>query len=78
VTEPRFAGTRLSDIVEQAHVQAPAIYYYPYPSREDLIEEVMYVGAAAMRSHLLDLLDALAALPDHASPVDRIATAAEA
>lgn len=52
-----FAGTRLSDIAQQAQVRAPAIYYY-YPSREDLIEEVMYVGAAAMRSQLRDALEA--------------------
>jgi AcrR family transcriptional regulator len=69
-----FAGTRLADIAEQAHVQAPAIYYY-YPSREDLIEEVMYVGAAAMRTHLSD---ALAALPESATPEDRISAAVEA
>jgi len=69
-----FAGTRLSDIAEQAHVQAPAIYYY-YPSREDLIEEVMYVGAAAMRSHLTDALDAL---PPDTTPAGRISTAVEA
>ena len=69
-----FAGTRLSDIADEAHVQAPAIYYY-YPSREDLIEEVMFVGAAAMRRHLAD---ALAALPADASPGTRIAAAVEA
>jgi TetR/AcrR family transcriptional regulator, cholesterol catabolism regulator len=69
-----FAGTRLSDIAEQAHVQAPAIYYY-YPSREDLIEEVMFVGAAAMHSHLVEALDAL---PPDASPSVRITTAVEA
>jgi AcrR family transcriptional regulator len=69
-----FAGTRLSDIAEEAHVQAPAIYYY-YPSREDLIEEVMYTGAAAMREHLEKALDAL---PDTATPADRISAAVEA
>ena len=69
-----FAGTRLSDIADEAHVQAPAIYYY-YPSREDLIEEVMFVGAAAMRSHLVAALDAL---PGDATPVTRIAAAVEA
>lgn len=68
-----FAGTRLSDIAEQARVQAPAIYYY-YPSREDLIEEVMYAGAAAMRSHLVDALDAL---PPSTTPADRISVAVE-
>lgn len=69
-----FAGTRLSDIAEQAQVQAPAIYYY-YSSREDLIEEVMYVGATAMRTNLLEVL---AALPPGTKPADRIAAAVEA
>jgi TetR/AcrR family transcriptional regulator, cholesterol catabolism regulator len=66
-----FAGSRLADIAEQAQVQAPAIYYY-YPSREDLIEEVMFVGAEAMRTQLVD---ALAALPPGTPPGDRIAAA---
>lgn len=69
-----FAGTRLSDIAEQAQVQAPAIYYY-YSSREDLIEEVMYVGATAMRTNLLEVL---AGLPADTKPADRIAAAVEA
>ncbi|MBA2324959.1 MAG: TetR/AcrR family transcriptional regulator [Pseudonocardiales bacterium] len=64
----------MADIAEQAHVQAPAIYYY-YASREDLVEEVMFVGAAAMRTHLLD---ALAALDPGSSPEERIAAAVEA
>lgn len=69
-----FAGTRLSDIAERANVQAPAIYYY-YPSREDLIEEVMFVGAAAMRAHLDEVL---AGLPSDTTPVGRISVAVEA
>lgn len=68
-----FSGARLSDIADQAHVQAPAIYYY-YPSREDLIEEVMYVGAAAMREHLEQ---ALHGLPAGTTPSDRISAAVE-
>ncbi len=68
-----FSGARLSDIAEQANVQAPAIYYY-YPSREDLIEEVMYVGAAAMRDHLVQTLDGL---PPTTTPSDRISAAVE-
>jgi AcrR family transcriptional regulator len=68
-----FSGTRLSDIAEQADVQAPAIYYY-YPSREDLIEEVMYAGAAAMREQLMETLDAL---PPSTTPSDRISAAVE-
>jgi AcrR family transcriptional regulator len=69
-----FAETRLSDIAEEAQMQAPAIYYY-YPSREDLIEEVMHTGAAAMREHLVQTL---AALPAETPPATRIATAVAA
>jgi TetR/AcrR family transcriptional regulator, cholesterol catabolism regulator len=69
-----YAGTRLSDVAEYAELQAPAIYYY-FPSRDDLIEEVMYAGIAAMREHLTSTLDAL---PQHTSPMDRILAAVEA
>ncbi len=69
-----YAGTRLSDVAEYAELQAPAIYYY-FPSRDDLIEEVMYAGIAAMREHLRGALDAL---PPQTSPMDRILAAVEA
>lgn len=68
-----FAGTRLADIAEVAGVQAPAIYYY-YPSREDLIEEVVYSGAAEMRAFLTEALDAL---PGSTTSADRISVAVE-
>lgn len=69
-----FAGTRLSDIAEEANVQAPAVYYY-YSSREDLIEDVMYAGAASMKAYLLERLEELpASLP----PADRLAVAVDA
>jgi AcrR family transcriptional regulator len=69
-----YAGTRLSDVADYAELQAPAIYYY-FPSRDDLIEEVMYAGIAAMREHLRGELDAL---PPQTSPMDRILAAVEA
>lgn len=69
-----YAGTRLSDVAEFAEIQAPAIYYY-FPSRDDLIEEVMYAGIADMGRHLQEVLDAL---PPETSPMDRIMTAVEA
>jgi TetR/AcrR family transcriptional regulator, cholesterol catabolism regulator len=69
-----YAGTRLSDVAEYAELQAPAIYYY-FPSREDLIEEVMYAGIADMRRHLRVALDAL---PPETSPIDKILAAVEA
>jgi TetR/AcrR family transcriptional regulator, cholesterol catabolism regulator len=68
-----YSGTRLSDIAEHAQVQAPAIYYY-FPSREDVIEEVMWAGIARMRSHVKEVL---AGLPQ-CGPLDRIEAAVEA
>ncbi|WP_245818832.1 MULTISPECIES: TetR/AcrR family transcriptional regulator [Haloechinothrix] len=63
-----YAGTRLGDIAERAEIQAPAIYYY-FHSREDLVEEVMWVGIAQMREHLEDALKGLSA---DARPMERI------
>ncbi|MEC3953742.1 TetR/AcrR family transcriptional regulator [Nocardia sp. CDC153] len=69
-----YGGTRLSDVAEQAGLQAPAIYYH-FPSREDLIEEVMWAGVASMREHVEAVLDAL---PADTPPLDRIDAAVEA
>jgi TetR/AcrR family transcriptional regulator, cholesterol catabolism regulator len=69
-----YAGTRLSDVAVQAEIQTPAIYYY-FPSRDDLIEEVMWSGIAHMREHVIRVL---AALPAGADPMDRIDAAVEA
>lgn len=69
-----YAGLRLTEVATRADVQAPAIYYY-YSSRDELIEEVMWAGIADMREHVVD---ALAALPDTTSPLNRLLAAAEA
>jgi AcrR family transcriptional regulator len=69
-----YAGMRLSDVAEYAELQAPAIYYY-FPSREDLIEEVMWAGIADMRDHFLEVL---AGAPAEASPMDKIMMGVEA
>ena len=69
-----YAGTRLTDVADQAQLQAPAIYYY-FPSREDLIEEVMWSGIAHMREHMARVLDGL---PATAGPLERIDAAVEA
>jgi AcrR family transcriptional regulator len=69
-----YAGTRLSDVAARAEIQAPAIYYY-FPSREQLIEEVLFSGIDEMVKHLRQVLDAL---PAETSPVDRIMAAVEA
>lgn len=69
-----YAGMRLGDVAKVAELQAPAIYYY-FDSREDLIEEVMWVGIADMREHLTRILGAL---PPGTAPIDRILVAVEA
>ena len=69
-----YAGTRLADVAEVAQVQAPAIYYY-FPSRDELIEEVMWAGVFRVHRHVRETL---AALPESASALDRILAAVEA
>ncbi|MFE9322324.1 TetR/AcrR family transcriptional regulator [Nocardia sp. NPDC052278] len=69
-----YAGTRLSDVAEYAELQAPAIYYY-FPSREELIEEVMWSGIAHMVKHLQSVLDEI---PSDVSPLERLMIAIEA
>lgn len=69
-----YAGMRLSDVAEYADLQAPAIYYY-FPSREDLIEEVMWAGIADMRDHLINVL---AGAPEGLTPMDKIMLGVEA
>jgi TetR/AcrR family transcriptional regulator, cholesterol catabolism regulator len=69
-----YAGTRLSDVADQAEIQAPAIYYY-FPSRDDLIEEVMWTGIARMREHMARVL---AAMSPGTDPLARIDAAVEA
>lgn len=68
-----YSGMRLADVAKEAELQAPAIYYY-FDSRENLIEEVMWVGIANMREHMVTVLDNLS--PD-LSPLDRILVAVE-
>ena len=69
-----YAGLRLTDVAAQAELQAPAIYYY-YPSRDDLIEEVMWAGIADMREHVVAILDGL---PAEVSALDRLLAAVSA
>lgn len=69
-----YAGTRLTEVAERAELQAPAIYYY-FPSRDDLVEEVMWSGIADMHVHVSSILDAL---PPATPPIERIMVAVEA
>jgi AcrR family transcriptional regulator len=69
-----YSGTRLGDVADHAELQAPAIYYY-FPSREMLIEEVMWVGTHHIRENVATEVDGL---PSDATPMDRIMKAVEA
>ena len=69
-----YAGLRFNDVAAHAELQAPAIYYY-YPSRDDLIEEVMWAGIADMREHVIAVLDGI---PVGVSALDRLLAAVEA
>ncbi|MEV8195367.1 MULTISPECIES: TetR/AcrR family transcriptional regulator [Rhodococcus] len=69
-----YSATRLSEIAEEAELRAPAVYYY-FASRHDLISEVMAVGQARLRNHVVNVLDTL---PPDSEPMDRICTAAAA
>ncbi len=73
LSDKGYAGMRLGDVAAEAELQAPAIYYY-FTSREDLIEEVMWVGLADMRAFLEA---ALAEAPADASAMDRVLIAVE-
>jgi AcrR family transcriptional regulator len=68
-----YAGTRLTDVADQAGLQAPAIYYY-FPSRDDLIEEVTWSGIARLHDHIGQML---AGLPPGTGPLGRIDAAVE-
>jgi AcrR family transcriptional regulator len=68
-----YAGTRLSEVAEMAELQTPAIYYY-FPSRDDLVEEVMWSGIAGLNAHVTAVL---AELPDGTPPIERIMVGVE-
>jgi TetR/AcrR family transcriptional regulator, cholesterol catabolism regulator len=69
-----YGGLRLTEVAAEAEIQAPAIYYY-FPSREDLIEEVMWSGIADMREHVATVL---IGLPVGTPALDRLLAAVEA
>ncbi|OBI21489.1 TetR family transcriptional regulator [Mycobacterium sp. E2327] len=69
-----FAETRLADVAESTDIPSSAIYYH-FPSRDDLIEEVMYRGISDMRQRLQQVLDGL---PAGTPPIDHIMAAVEA
>jgi len=69
-----YAGARLADIAERAGMHTPGVYYY-FPSKEDLVEEVLRVGVARARGYVQAQV---AALPAGSSALDRLRAAIEA
>ena len=68
-----YAGARLSDIAEVAEMHTPGVYYY-FPSKEDLVEEVLRVGVARAEAYVEERV---AAVPEGGSALDRLRAAIE-
>lgn len=68
-----YAGARLSDIAELADMHTPGVYYY-FPSKEDLVEEVLRVGVARACAYVEERV---AAVPDGRPALDRLRAAIE-
>lgn len=66
-----YAGTTLNEIAELAGTQAASMYYY-FPSREDLIVEILTRGAA---ENLENVKEAIERLSDEASSSERLRAA---
>ncbi|MGX4694448.1 TetR/AcrR family transcriptional regulator [Streptomyces sp. JNUCC 63] len=66
-----YAGTKLADIAKIAGIKTPAIYRH-FPSREDLVDEVMTVGHRRFIEHVTSVIEAL---PATATPLDRVLAA---
>jgi len=69
-----YSESRLADIAAAAGLRPPAVYYY-FDSRDDLIAEALRVGQVRVRKHV-ELR--LAALPQDASALDKIAAGVDA
>jgi len=68
-----YAGARLADIAERAEMHTPGVYYY-FPSKEDLVEEVLRVGVARACAYVEDRV---AAVPQDGTALDRLRAAIE-
>jgi len=68
-----YAGARLADIAELADMHTPGVYYY-FPSKEDLVEEVLRVGVARACGYVQERV---AAVPAGGSALDRLRAAIE-
>src|SRR5256885_7454296 len=68
-----YAGARLSDIADAAEMHTPGVYYY-FPSKEDLVEEVLRAGVARAAAFVEERV---AAVPEGGSALDRLRAAIE-
>jgi AcrR family transcriptional regulator len=68
IAERRSADIPLQDVANEVGIYAASIYYY-FPSREELIKEVVIASLARFRAKILDEINAL---PPGAAPVDRV------
>ncbi|KAA1373093.1 TetR/AcrR family transcriptional regulator [Aeromicrobium fastidiosum] len=71
--EKGYSGTRLSDVAADSGVGVANIYYY-FPSRDELIAQVMLAGMEEGRA---SLQESLGKLPDSAPPMERLMVAVE-
>lgn len=69
-----YANARLSDIAELAGMQTGSLYYH-FDGRDDLVAEILRLGVETAWDHVRAAVDAL---PDGATPLDRLATAIRA
>jgi AcrR family transcriptional regulator len=63
-----YAASRLSDIAEHAGLQAGSLYYY-FPSKDDLVEEVLRYGVQFTHAHVRSAVEQL---PDDATAGERL------
>jgi TetR/AcrR family transcriptional regulator, cholesterol catabolism regulator len=68
LAEHGYAEAKLSDIAQEAGTHAGSLYYY-FPSREDLMKEVLLTSLDRMSSELSDVLEDEDA---HLSALDRV------
>lgn len=66
-----YAGTRLSDIADDAGLQTGSLYYY-FDSREQLVEEVLRYGVQFTHDHVRNVVEQM---PETATAGDRLGAA---
>jgi AcrR family transcriptional regulator len=69
-----YTEARLGEIAAEAQLKAPAIYYH-FSGRDDLITAALREGQVLVRQHVLEALNAL---PEAATPQDRVLAAVDA